>query len=289
MLIFQIASDLRKEQSLYEKHDIAVRYVRPSRFSFLTPMRIAAESKRGLPDAIFVYRPKDAVAALSARTLIGSDVSVTLWIDHNRNVPHTLHSRTAEQLEAVVFDSETTRRNWQSVKNIDKVRQQVVRPPFVETEICKPTFKGGDGPLTILYIGQIGKGESLGAFLDGLARNSDNQKIAVRVLGTARARYVMPIAKRAKANRLNVTWLGDEYDLQSEMFECDGFIQAAPVPDENEMRMLAIGKPVVEVDRLNHFIGEEGRREMSYNSLRKYIDEHSPEGYFAWLKHYLER
>ena len=69
MLIYKIASNSPNSDSQIHVDGIDFKFVQSSRFSFITSIRLATECKHRIPDAVVVYREKDAIGALSARNI----------------------------------------------------------------------------------------------------------------------------------------------------------------------------------------------------------------------------
>lgn len=277
MLIVKIASKPHIPDGFLENHGIFIKNVVPSRFSFLTSMRLATTCKQSHPDAVFVNTPADAAAAVSARSLNTESTNppypIIFFAEHSTRIPRSLSRSTAENLQAIVFDSENTHKAWQSTSNLEGIsRHSVVEPfgldiPFENNNGCERT----DSTLTLLHVGSLADPTRLDRVLSAVAANDLSDKVNIRVLGTGAARYVMPVVKRSRANRLNIDWLGEDYEPEAEFALAAGFIQASAVPDFNELRLMANGVPQVSADNIVQWTDSDFRTKMRSAAIETYL------------------
>lgn len=290
MLIYKIASNLLPIDSHIESEGIIVRNIQPARFSFITSMRIATECKRALPDAIFVYNKIDAAAAVSARSLYGNAETVPypifLFAGYETPIPKSIGNEIAEKIDGVVFDSEDTKKKWQAVRNISIIETFILPPANTPAPLADDSDTAGT---CLLYAGPLDEQTNPGSFFNYLAGHPSAEKISINVLGTGKARHIMPIVKRARANKLNVNWLGDDYNLTDEMVKSQGFILSSPTPCLAEIQLLSCSKPAVTADNYDTWLTPDGRIKMQRQAREIYETKHSPDIYVEKLKNLLHK
>ena len=289
MLIYKIAYDSHLHDYVWANTGIAIKYIRPSRFSFLTSVRIAARCKEESPDAIVCYRIKDVMGAISARKLDSEKNStppypIFLYIDTLTPVPLSINKEIANGLSAVLFESDTVASNWAQVVNIDKIpRQEVIPLPSIgnfENEE-KAILKNADDKsrkITLIFFGPIHRTENLKKFLENISSLPNSGAFLLRIAGTGKARDVMPLVRLAKANKLNVEWLGEEYSQDNEIENADAFIpQHDGTFTQTEKILLANGIPFATKQNLPELCDIITRRELVKEARKLSAKEFSHE------------
>lgn len=290
MLIYKIASNSHDWEQHVSDVNLEFRNIVPSRFSFLTSMRIATECKKEKPDAIIVFRHIDAVAALSARKL-STDKSgcapypIFLYALYDGLVPRNISGEVADQIDGIIFDCPETRSRWEKLQNFDKIKKEyLLYPPggdAVQEDIQTLREAGFDDhgtpinnqPLVIGYVGPIGEGTTLKKLLDEVIGMPENERPKIIVLGTARASVVMPLVKKARANCLNVDWKGDEYEKTEITSQIQAFIASSPALSTFEKQLMANGVPMLTT--LSQPITSDHLKELSRQSRKTYSEKYA--------------
>ncbi len=291
MLIYKIASEQHPYDTLLNENGVVTEYVAPALFNFMTTMSIASRCKAKTPDAVVAYRPNQALAAISARKVNATKDAplpypIILYVTTDTPLPESLYREVTGGLDAIVFENEPTQHAWQNVKNIHLVRRNIVIPRPAPYNI--DIIKQAKDKLTLVYVGPIGTADTLGKMLDSIARLDDAHQPKVIVAGTAKARYVMPVVKRARANRLDVTWLGDEADMDTLLPQADGFIESVTgAPSDIEKVLMSNGIPGVSPSQLTDWLDPEKRTRMSADAVAKYRAQYTPELYAERVKNLL--
>lgn len=243
MLIYEIASKSFDPLRLLSPFGIEIRNIVPSAFSFLTSMRIATACKAEKPAAVIVFSRRDAIAAISARKISGTaPYPVFLFITADTKLEPSIPRDVANGVDALLFDSETTRAKWAGVKNVQSMSAEIVPVPGPDTRIERSRRHEGGKPL-IGHVGPITDGRNLKQVFDDIITLADEQRPDIVVAGTGKAAVVMPLVKKCRANKLAVEWKGDEYDVETLLGGLDAFIPGGPSFNSLEKRMLANGIP----------------------------------------------
>lgn len=260
MLILKLAQEIHKNRESDEAlttagHD--VKYLRPSAFSFATSMNIAAMQKRNVPDAVIAYRIKDAVAAVSARTLLDKSRApypIVFRADESTKLPPHIVGSVANGVDVWLCNNNTTANKLTEEYGIDSGRVRALPYPGPSTPIA--TAEKADDVLTLIYAGPIGQGQRLSAMVERLAKADLPRRVELRIIGTAKARYVMPIVRRCRALNLPVTWLGDNCDSEKEYAAANAWVRSGDAPCAVEIRLMANGRPGVDADTLATFVAD---------------------------------
>ncbi|MDE6397312.1 MAG: hypothetical protein K2K84_08570, partial [Muribaculaceae bacterium] len=109
----------------------------------------------------------------------------------------------------------------------------------------KPDRRNGD-PVNLLHTGPLEKLATLSASIDVMTDLGETNPLELTVLTTGQARYVMPIVRRARANKIPVDWKGDEYDFEKELEKADAILAADPPHlSPREVRALLSRRPLL--------------------------------------------
>lgn len=291
MLIFKVAykkdSDAYPDRLLEDAGETIV-HINPSTFSFLTSMRIATECKSHTPDAVIVYRMKDAVGALSARTLnqavdkLRSPYPILFYIDDKTNRPIRVTTEVMNKIDVWIFESEEILDEWKKIDGFAPRRTEVIPRPAEDTPIAERTSPN-DKP-TLSYFGELGDCRLLGATLGAIAKQRLGGQVNIRVRGTGKARYIMPVVKLAKANALNVEWLGDEYDIDSELAKTDAWIVSSRIPAQIEKRLMANRRPGITAATVADLLDHEKYSLAADEARREYLVKYTPEKYIENIR-----
>lgn len=288
MLIYKIALNSHKDTPPIQ--DFEFRHLQSSHFSFITSIRIAAECKRVTPDAIFTYCPKDAMAALSARKIDANSnhhYPIFLIIESGTKIPISLHPEVAQGIDAIIYESETIKERWAVVKNLEKIRRTaIVAPPGDNTPIQK---KEAPGPFILGYVGSLAHLENLSKMIDTLSCMPTEECPSIVVLGTAKARYITPLIRRAKANNLHIRWLGNDYEKEAILSSLHGYIPSGDAPSTLEKRLLANGIPEVTPDNLPKWLKPDTQKEIRKAALFEYSTKYLAEIYTEKIKELLNQ
>lgn len=289
MLIYKIATELHKSDTLLIENGVDINLVVPSRFSFLTSLRISTEIKKREPQAIFVSDIKNALAALSARKLNRTG-AIIFFADSRSKIPLSLPDEIATGIDAMVFDGESTKSAWEQVRNIDKVkRTEIINPSSVITDLqdkdssrtklnISPTLK------ILTFAGPLDDVTNLKKTLDKLSQNEKVRDIKVRILGTGKARTIMPLVKRYRATQTDIDWLGEDYELNEELAASDGFILAGKVPTPNEIILLKNHVPAIDHLNLDKWITGEDILSMREEAYDRFVQLHEPQMFVNKIK-----
>ena len=279
MLICEIAFKSRIPESLQTEIDIEVKTVNPSRLTFVTTMRIASECKHHTPSFVMTHTIADTMAAISARELNSTrdntiPYPIFLFLSDNAETVKSIPTEVAKKADAIVFESENGRKKWESIKNFDKIKKfEVVAFPVKKTDISHHL----NDITTLGYVGPIGEGTTLRQFFDKISSSGLTDKLKIIVTGTGKARYVMPIVKGCRANKLNVEWLGETYDEASVAMQLDGFVRSGETFADSEKNLLANGVPCVTANNVTDLFDNELRIELSKKSEKIYLEQFTPE------------
>ena len=282
MLIFEIASFLHPSYELLDDFGVVVKNVSPSRFSFLTSMRIATACKQQQPDVIFTHDVKNSIAAISSRKISntkdsGRHVPIVLYVHNGTALPHSIPTDVVEGLDAIVFETLDEQQRWTKVRNIELLKNTTVIPyPGPSSELPKKTSKEKSSKPKLGYVGPIDKGKTLAEMLEKIASLESEKQPEIIVAGTTKARYIMPVVKRARANKLDVKWLGDEYIEDDVLSEIEGFIPSSSALSMTEKRLLANGIPEVFSEKLHDWLDVEKREKMAGEAVTKYDESYTP-------------
>lgn len=276
MLIYEITENPTFDKCNFVESPVTFQKIRPSRFSFFTSLRIATECKHKTPAAILTYNLTDTIAAVSARELRKDDqplFPIFMYVQHMTSLPKSIPSKIAKNLSGMIFETESEKKRWESVRNFEEIEYKAVIPTPAQFEQLniKSTFRAKSlSDLTIGYIGPIANGLTLKTHLEKAGRlDTDNQPL-ILVAGTAKARFIMPIVKRAKANKLNINWLGDDMAMNEIIEQIDAFIPSGEALSTIEKQALANGIPQIEMTELESLLDEETRNAYSLSSKELY-------------------
>lgn len=250
MLIYEIASDSHSLQhNLPSLTNIKFENIAPSRFSFLTSMRLATRTKHNAPDAVFVYSMSHAMAAISARKIHGADKStipypIYLYIKEGSTKPKYINAEIASNLDGVIFETEQLLNVWGNLKNFRLIPRTCVIPLPGDARLIARAASAS-GKARIGYVGPINDGNSLNKAIDAILVLGDTEQPELIVAGTGKARFIMPLVKKVRANKLYVEWLGDDYDEEKLLSSIDAFVPSAGALTAAEKRLLSNGIPAV--------------------------------------------
>ncbi len=291
MLIYEIlpseALDEEKKSvtGLLEQAGIVTRFVTPSSMSFLTSMRIATECKKTVPDAVVCHRLKDAVGAISARELVKSrngNFRIVYLVNPKDPLPKRISPAIQSGIDCWVFPDINSRNRYSTLLSLGTDNSAILEP----TTIAAPIESIDNDRKIIVRVGPIDDTTTLADTIDVMLDRLPSAEYELRVLGTGQARYVMPLVKRARANGLNITWLGEEYDLEKELAAAGAIL----VADRNllsavELRAMANELPILSTkDDINKFMSQNYDGELRKISSTNWKDSHRPEVYIERLK-----
>jgi len=214
--------------------------VRPSCLSPLTSMivRYAIDSR---PDnEIVVFRIKDAMAAISARTIAKRKPMITMRILPNSKPPKGIPSDVRAGVDRWIFPSKRMRGLYPADLK-DACIETMVDTGFDGEPIHDPTAK------YYVWIGGIdGNTERLKKAIKWIDSRPEDCTLAV--FGVGKARNVMPAVQLARAieHPDRITWMGQPMTAQHCNTPITAVIQAGPDPSPLENRFVAANIPLVE-------------------------------------------
>lgn len=185
-------------------------------WDFLTPIRLASAIRRMQgPAVIHVHNFKDAYTALAARRLSKRDDIRVVATRHLVRPARTdaSHLRTYNELDAIIFVSETARRAFMSTSpTVDASRIHVV-PNSVAIE-ARGRCDTGDKPLRLIYTGRLAAEKGLDVLLDAL-RMLGKEDWILDIFGTGEGKYVLPLVSMCKREFPDgrVHWFGYSDDV----------------------------------------------------------------------------
>lgn len=267
MLIFEITdktsslSDIFSQESGNMATDgFAWRKIMPSRLTFLTSMRIATELKHHSPDAIIAYTIADAQGAVSARKLQTGDSSrkttrILLYALHADKLPKSINKDVASNIDAILYDCPETKEKWSKTRNINKILNQKTVPyPVAAPKVAAANAANNDADIQpnkkpcLGHVGPINDGKSLKKLMERLI-GTDCDGFDIVVAGTAQAGTVMPIVKLARANKIPVEWLGNDYDSETLQRRLTAFYPSGQALSDTEKVLLSKGIPALDPDK----------------------------------------
>lgn len=279
MLIYKIASNSPNSDCQIPVDGIDFKFVQSSRFSFITSIRLATECKHRLPDAVVVYREKDAIGALSARNInhTSSTYPIIFYVESGAKTPASLNRELATGIDAIVFETENTKKTWSQTRNLELIRHlRVIERPAEPI----PIERAGDISHACLgFLGNLENTQELQKVFRVMAKMPEGECPEIIVPGTAKARLITPAIRLAKANSLPVKWLGNDFELEEILAKIDGFIASGTALTTTEKRLLANSVPLVTADNLQEWMDMDLRQKMRKKSESLYRQKYTPEKY----------
>lgn len=271
--------------TLLDSHGISTRHITPSSMSFLTSMRIATECKTCTPDAVVVHRLKDAIGAISARDLTRKrnlTFRIVYTVSPAQPVPRRVPTAVMNGVDVWVFPADELLAQYRAIEDM-RMREATILYPTAAGMI--PEYKAADnGVRTLTWFGPLDNPEPLAAVVSAMSEASAPYPLQLRVLSTGRARDVMPIVRRARAEKLAVEWLGDNYDIDRELAGADAAIAVDSYPTSLELRIMASGRPVVNATQISELTDPDRYPALCKEALTMWDKRHRPEIYIEHLK-----
>lgn len=289
MLIYKLTTNFHHRDELLSQIGITVENIPPSRFSFLTAIRLAAKYKHQLPNAIIVSSFKNLIATVSAEKIIDSlnckSIPIILWVGDKTKAPLNIRNFFIDKISQIVFENETVKDRWLNLdylKGFNRysiiptpLKQSSYKELMDETKSAEIDDANISKKLVLTYLGDIGNGENLNAIIQKIATEGLQEIIHLRILGVGKAKHIMPIVKKARVNHLDINWLGVDYDLPNELSISEGFIMSNPTLSDNELYLLSKGIPGVNSDNLSDWIDSEKRNKMKEASRKTFNELYS--------------
>lgn len=271
-------------------HGVIVEDLEPSPMSFLTAMRIASLCKKHTPSLVMAYSIVDAMGAISARELTrkrSDDFKVAFRVTSRMAVPRSIPKAVRKGIDTWIFDSENSREAWHGL--VVGCQTCTIARPEVMFHVEHTTDKDIDATLAeLVFIGKMDKAANLSKMVDAMANLEPEQRPAIRVSGTGKARYVMPVVKKSRLMNLDITWLGDDFDLTSEIARADGFIVSDHPYSPDELQALSAGVPPVNASNLAEWTDTANRTIMAQKAAADYADHHAPAAVASQFKDLLK-
>lgn len=186
-------------------------------WDFLTPIRLASAIRRMQgPVVVHTHCFKDAYTALAARRLCKNRDDIRIVTTQHMvaaAVTDASHLRTYSELDAIIFVSETARREFMSTSPaVDSSRLHVVRGSVPAQ--TRERRDDGDSPLRLIYIGPLAAEKGLDVLLEAL-RSLAGENWILDIFGTGEGKYVMPLISMCKRTFPDgrVHWFGNSDDV----------------------------------------------------------------------------
>lgn len=296
MLILKINNKKNPEvlddttRSQLEEHGLTIEDLDPSSMSFLTSMRIATACKKNTPDIVLTYTMSDALGAISACELTqkrGKNFKKAFRVTSRTVIPHSIPKAIKNGIDIWIFDSCKTLNAW---KVLLEFRQTcIIGQAGAMFHVEHTTNKDTDNlPVELTFIGELGKAENLAKIVNAMANLEPDQRPGIRVSGTGKARYVMPIVKRARLMDLNITWLGENFNIDTEIARADGFILSDNPYSSAEIQAMSAGVPPVDASNLSEWINPDIRIGMTKKAVENYASNHAPAAVASHFKNLLK-
>lgn len=289
MLICEIASVSHFHDTSVDRYGLVVKTLRPSRFTFLTSMRIATLCKHENPDVVWTYNLNDTLGAISARKInkqTDTPLPYPIVIDivDDGILGKSIPAEVAKNIDAIVFESEELQRKASSVRNIDLVKINTVIPTPGSDSLEK-SRKSDNNESVLGYILQGDELTMLKTTLSKLASLESEKQVKLIVSGTGKARYVMPLVNIARANHLDVEWAGEKSDLEVLATKVSGFVPAYCDRFTNtEKYLMSEGLTPVLPEDLDAWLDVKKRRELSLKTKEIYQNNYTSERFSENVK-----
>lgn len=284
-----LSTDERTLVGLLDRSGVVTRFVAPSSMSFLTSMRIATDCKHHSPDAIIVHRLKDAIGAISARDLAGkSDKRSRLlfMVDPGESVPKKIPTGILNEIDCWIFPNKIIRKRYESLEGSKFKSETILYPTTTASPFERPSRPDDGNTINFLRLGEPDETETIRTVVTLMEKLGEDNPYRLRVLSTGRARDVMPVVRRAQANKLPVEWLGDTFDLNAEIARADAILLTRPDSlTALELRALASGLPLIaNEEQLRQMSTPNGREELIEEARQTWNTLHHPDIYIAHFK-----
>ncbi len=221
----------------------------PTLFSAFAAMRISSMIDKEEISVIEVGNIKDAMAAISGRDLARKKhVKIIINVPPNFHSPKGVAGEIRRKIDAWLFPSARLRDTFP-----DDLRRAAVIPTTsftLTTNIEKTTH---DKPV-ISWISDITRPDRLKAFLE--EAESTPGDYSVRICGAGDAAKVMPVVRFARQLTRNrdITWVGEEYDPETEIKECDAVVASDDDITSTEAAAILSGRPLLHPGDLGSYL-----------------------------------
>ena len=232
-------------------HHIAVGTARPSWAGFATAMRLAKQVRKDGCEVVVCHNIDEAQAAVSARRLTeadGVDFGIALFAPADY-APLHVPATVSQGVDMWVFGNDAQRRHFEALAAGTVKACRVIAP----APLAAPATERVPHPVAVLtWMGDIIATERLDALVRGVAQCKT--PLEVRVCGTGKPRWVMPIVKRARLDTAHTfVWLGEDYDIAGELAHADYGVATMPYPCPADIAMRGGGTIIIDTDDIAAF------------------------------------
>lgn len=214
--------------------------ITPSWLSPLTAMSVRYAIDYHPGQDITAFRIKDAMAAISARSISKHSPKITMRILPNAKPPKSIPYDVKQGVDLWIFHTERMRAQYPS-----DLKRTAVEPPIDTQFKGKPEHSKDSNHY--IWIGEIdGNTERLKKAIEWIDAKED--EYSLMVYGTGKAQNVMPAVKLARAiiHPDRISWMGQPIGIADCNTPICGVLQAAPDPSPLENRFHADGIPLID-------------------------------------------
>ncbi len=223
----------------------------PALLSAMTAMKIARSARKEDFDVVMVDSMENAMAAVSARRLnLKQDFKLVFCVMPDSEVPKGVANDIAKGVDAWIFPSDRLANLYPGDLNNPTVLQPV---SLAGVEVVREHH-----PAPVVgWIGDIRHPDLLKEALEEV--DARNGSFALRIAGAGLAKTVMPLVRlsRALVHGGNVEWVGEGYDVATEMGRCDAVLYTSPDLTPVETIAVQNGIPVITAAEIGAFLDGE--------------------------------
>lgn len=249
--------------------------ISPTLLSAMTAMKIAKAIRKEDFDVVMVDSMDNAMAAVSARKLnLKQNFRLVYCAAPNSEVPKSVPNDIVKGVDAWIFASDRLANLYP-----DGLKCPTVLQP-VSLEGVEVVRQPNPAPV-IGWIGDIRHPEFLKEALEEV--DAQNGRFTLRIAGAGLAKTVMPLVRlsRALVHGGNVEWVGESYDVATEMGRCDAVLYTAPDLTPVETIAVQNGIPIITAAEIGTFLDGEDFTNADFDlSAATYLSAMR-----AWLLH----
>lgn len=214
-----------------EAHDIEIT---PSWLSPLTSMNVRyAIDSHSADHNILVFRTKDAMAAISARSIAKKKPKITMRVLPNSKIPKSVPSDVRLGVDKWIFPTERMRNLYPS-----GLKDTIIEAPIDTAFSGKPI--ADKSARQYIWIGEINNNTvRLKKAIEWI--DSQTEEYALTIFGTGKAQYTMPAVRLARSivHPDRISWMGQPFSEQDCNAPISGVLQAGldPTPLENRLAL----------------------------------------------------
>lgn len=220
----------------------------PSMMSAFTAMKIAKAVDREDIDIVETYDSRNAMAAISARSIAKRKYKIVTIVAPNTPAPLAIPKEIRQGVDLWIFPSQRLNNEYP-----DSLKKCIVLTP-VSFKITEPIEKNTNSEITISWIGEITAPDALKAAVDALEDSGGT--FTLRIAGAGRAGAVMPVVRYARGinNAHKVIWASAEYNADEEIRQSHAVIQRGDDLTAVEAAALLSGRRVLRPEEIAAFL-----------------------------------